>query len=163
MTPEAYENDLVAQIASLDAALGSVHETLKAEGVKRDKRIRSNRWATALAILAALIGIGVGILGVNAGRSSQRALDEANAQRNENKIAACLQYKKQQEQGIDSDIAQSHDLIDALAASSPQTPATDTAVVAYNEKHDALIREGHPLRDCSPAGIEKYLSDQEGP
>lgn len=146
--------------ASLGDRLTAIHGTLKAlradldrDNKKRDQRIRLHRIAIVCAFLVAGFGIFVGAWGVHEVRNSNNERDKA-------RVAACRQYNDQERQGIAAEIAQSHDLVEALAASSPVR--NQAAVDAYNKNHDALIRMGHPLRDCSPVGIDKYLNASRG-
>lgn len=144
------ENELAVQIENLDASLEAVHQTLKIEGVKRDKRIRTNRAAIVLAMIIAVVGIGVGVRGIV-------AVNESNDERDQSRIGSCLQYNKQQDVQIAAEIAQSHDFVDALTQASTD-PDIRTKVVAYDMEHDALIQRSHPHRDCSPEGITRYLN-----
>lgn len=147
---DSTNRELGDQIDALDRSVTRVHETLKQEGIKRDKRIRTNRFAIGIATIAAVIGIGVGAVGI-------RASDDANAVRDVSRIASCLQYNDQQAVQIQAEIKESHDLLAALEQASTD-PDRVAKVALYNEKHDALIVKAHPDRDCSPAGIDEYLS-----
>lgn len=143
------EDELAAQIEKLDDSLEAVHKTLKIEGVKRDKRIRSNRILTIFAVAIAVVGIWVGVQGVN-------AVNDSNAERDQAREASCQQYNKQQDVQISAEMAQSHDFVKALAGGSTD-PDVQAKVDLYNKEHDALISKSHPRRDCSPEGIAKYL------
>lgn len=148
------EHELAAQIEKLDNSLGAVHKTLKAEGLKRDKRIRGNRILTWLVLALALVAIAVGVQGHN-------ALQDTNAERDQARTASCMQYNKQQLVQINAEVSQSHDFVSALTAGSTD-PAIGEKAALYNQEHDALIRKSHPSRDCSPEGIAKYLSNPNG-
>lgn len=139
-----------ARLDRLTDTLDGVHETLRLENEKRDKRIRTNRWAIALALIVGIVGGIIGIVGIN-------EIRKTNRERDESRVAACQQYNLQQDQGIAAEIAQSHDFVDAITAGRPDLAQV---VIDYNRRHDRLIREGHPKRDCSPQGIEEYLEQQ---
>ncbi len=140
----------LARLAKLEGTLEAVHKTLKIEGVKRDKRIRTNRIAIWLAMVAALVGLGIGFAGY-------QNVKDANNERDASRIAACYQYNDQQDTAINAEIAQSHFFVDALTRSSTN-PNIQAIKNEYNDEFDLLVREGHPHRDCSPKGIARYLS-----
>lgn len=152
--PEDFMGRFDAAVASVDRLYEEIareNAIRNTENAKRDQRIKTNRrWNRGVMVLA-LIGILVGVRGV-------RLQHEANASTKAARIGSCLQYNRQQADQTQAEISQSHDLIATLAKGAPKGPATDAAVARYNRSHDALIRGEHKARDCSPAGIKKYLS-----
>lgn len=80
-------------------------------------------------------------------------------ERTQARVAACLQYNETQKVQTHAEIGQSHDLINALVKSATKSPALERSIANYNSAHDALIRSEHVLRDCTPAGIKKYLHE----
>lgn len=70
--------------------------------------------------------------------------------------SSCLQSNDLQRQAIGASDA--HDQIEANAISPPpRSPEAETRVVsALGAEHNAALAE-HPRRDCTPAGIAKYL------
>lgn len=91
------------------------------------------------------------------------AVDEAATHRQTAaaRKASCNQFNVQQRQAITgSDV---HDVIEANAISPPPRSADEAARVerALGAEHNAALTQ-HPLRDCTEAGIAKYLGLTKG-
>lgn len=154
-------------------AIGEVQKSI--DGVRLDmtRRTNVNRNAIIVAVVLTVVALGVGAAGFISAHTANRSADTANRSahtaraslaaylkdRDAARIGSCLQANIQQSQQADAEVKQSHDFIAQLTKGSvdPRLPAR---VKAYNDEHDALIRDSHALRDCSPAGIRKYLATQ---
>lgn len=145
--------DLSKKLDDVAVGLELVHAKMEIEGKKRDRRIRTNKILVGLTIVLAVIGIWTGI-------SGKIELNQAKQNNQTARINSCLQYNKQQDVIIAAQIAESHDLVNALAAGN-HAPDVDEQVAAFNKRHDGLITKSYPLRDCSPEGIEKYLNPEK--
>ena len=146
-------------IALLESTEG-IRSEIRVENVKRDKRIRTNQIAIIITSILGVIGISVGAAGFH----SQQVANRNNAKA---RIASCLQYNQQQKDNAEIDIHDSHDLIALAIASNPKSKTANPKTIKkfedrFNKVHDASIRFRHAqhYRDCSPAGIRKYLSAQ---
>lgn len=72
------------------------------------------------------------------------------------RVASCRQFNRQQHDNVAAQIQLSHDFVAALTAGSTN-PATIARAHNFNATHDALITAKYPLRDCTAAGIARYL------
>ncbi len=151
--PEDDEASLGDRLKTINTTLEKLRADLARDNEKRDKRIRLHRIAIACAFLVAGFGVLVGAWGIHEVRN-------ANDERDTARLAACRQYNEQEQQGIDASTAQSHDALVQLTGLAVDigVQLPPGFIDSYNERHDKLIRMGHPLRDCTPAGIDKYLN-----
>lgn len=177
--------DVKAELASLDEGVQSVREKLEEEAVKRDERIAASNRAIedahdaanhasgvaifaaivgTVAILAAVIGIGIGAIGTRSAHRAERALAASQANTQAARVGSCEQYNAHERAQADIEISESHDQIDLFVAASASRPGSDPVaiqrfVVDYNRQHDASIRSAHASakRDCSLAGIDRFL------
>lgn len=143
----------------LEEVLGStkgIRDEMVIENRKRDTRIRTNRYAVVLAGLAALIGCIVGIQGQKAAHKATHAVQISEQERTERTLASCLQANVAADTAIKA--ADKHDIVlSNNLAPAPRTAKTQQRVdVFLKQEHQSAV-EGNPLRDCSPAGIEKFL------
>lgn len=144
------DDELLARLGSLQSSIDSVRGDMEREAVKRDKRIKTNQWAIGITVVAALLAIGVGALGVKTAR-------DANHDRAQRTVVACEQYNRQQKDQARAEREESHDFVTALSEGATD-PNIAAKVKAFNAKHDALIAAAHKLRDCTPAGIRAYFA-----
>lgn len=86
-----------------------------------------------------------------AASTAQAALDANKAATAEARVNSCLQYNDQERKGRAADKAQIR-VLTALAS-----PENATAVARLLVNYDHTVDVGHPLRDCTPAGIRQYL------
>lgn len=176
-------SDIRGELSSLDAGVRAVREKLEEEAVKRDERIRKSDEATAAAhnaarfakrvaigaVVVALIAIGTawsssssaGDANNRAGRA-ERALAAYKTATQEARVGSCQQYNRHERDQAAIEVGESHDQIGLFVAAAPA--GTDPAKVVmfvedYNRQHDRKIRAVHEdaLRDCTPAGIERFL------
>lgn len=152
----ATDEQIIAELVAVNAALDGVRDDMEREGFKRDVRIRTNRRATTAAIAAAVIGIAVGLYGIH-------AVADANAQRRQRTVAACLQANQQTDRSITAAVATSDNFIDYLGNAAKANPKTDLTklqqfVDGSKAAQHAVIAKNYPKRDCSPAGLAAYYS-----
>lgn len=152
------EDPLPERLAAATAELAAARQAFETQAVTNERRMAANRrmtvWALragAVAMLVALVGVTVGIVGAHDRAVSTR---DTNAKR----VASCLQFNVQQRNQRDAEVAESHDFVAALVGTAGSTPQAERLADSFNTNHDRLIRNSHADRDCTPAGIAKYLS-----
>lgn len=157
--------DLEGRLDSLLESTESIRTEIKKENKKRDVRIRTNRVATFAAIVAAVIGIFIGGVGVaeahsaaNSARQANRAAAVIVANTNRSRKASCDQYNNQQ---TVLDAAQKDQIRVLVKAVTPtgvrDTPELRKRIADFYVLYDKKVDQDYPARDCSPAGIAKYL------
>lgn len=145
-TPLTLEDRLEALLKSTEG----IREGIAEENRRRDKRIRWTRNASILVALIAVVGIAVGTVGI------KTAVD-ANHERDSARVASCLQFNLQQKAQAAAEIAESRDFVAALVKDAGNSPAAVASGKAFDRSHDSLIGDAHASRDCTPAGIARYL------
>jgi hypothetical protein len=132
--------------------LGTVNTSLTELRDELRSKIRRRDFLTAVAILAAVIGIVIGALGWKEQR-------DAHASMMKSRTATCLQYNNQQDDAIVASGA--HDLVLATILSpQPRTADANTKVsAALKQLHQADL-DGHKHRNCTPTGIREYLDKE---
>lgn len=111
-----------------------------------ESRLFWNRLSAWVGIAAAVVAIVVAVVATH-------ELAAYKADNQAARVASCEQFNMQAAAGRAADKAN----IRVLTAQAG--PATDPAHIrAFLAQYDASVDRGHPTRDCSPAGIAKYLS-----
>lgn len=180
------DRDRAATDDELLARAGEIRDAILAENIKRDQRITSNNRSirntrivgaivVALVTIVAVIGVGVGI----SGRSDAHAASSAarHAQIEAARAATALaRYKEQQADARKVACDQSNHARDIeVAAQKKQIRALLTLAITASVRpgqdptsaqrflnavlpgYDKTVEDGHPRRDCTPAGIAAYL------
>jgi cytoskeletal protein RodZ len=150
-------DELIERFTTVQHNLASLREDYRLEARKRDKRILFTQIAIACAIAVALLA---GIVGAFAIQTTR----QANKDRAQRTIAACLQSNEQQRTQAQAEKdeerarqAESSQALDRLLKLLQITPAELAALqAAHLRKFDATVDHAHRLRDCSPAGIKAY-------
>lgn len=122
------------------------------------KRILSSAY-TAYVIMLVFVLFGQYVANQNEKKDIARnkaAIASVVEERDQARTFSCLQYNDTQKVQIQAEIKQSHDFVTALVGSNP-SPETVKRALDFNVSHDVLIRSEHAPRDCSRAGIAKYL------
>lgn len=168
---------LGAQLDGLAGQMRAVEATMVEENIKRDKRIRTNRIAMILLGIALVIALAVAVVATKRAADAQDAADDAAtalaAYKTEiaaSRVASCQQFNIQNKREIEAAIYGSHGFVETLATisrSNPNPPPDleeriDRFRRQFNSSQDEIIRAGHPDRDCTPAGIEAYLTGKGG-
>jgi hypothetical protein len=152
-------DQLYTTLQSIERELTATKDAYYDEARKRDIRIeaahRATMWnrrvAAGVAVLA-LVAIFIGFRG-------WQAQQEARRDRDVRSVATCQQYNAQQHNEILAAAVHDAKLADLLSP-RPRTPAEQAAVDAgLKTLHQASV-DGHPDRDCSPAGIAAYLKQK---
>lgn len=151
------------QVDKLIKTIGSLELELVAHKkviVDSEKRSRYAKKAAVIGLGVAIMGIFVGLLGYSAGNKAQKTADDVSAltqdineDRGSQVIAACVNYNVQR-----AEVRAALKL--SLRALAPVSDAELTErqrelLAVYNAAVDA----GLPFRDCSPAGIAKYFEE----
>lgn len=178
--PTALER-LTEEVASLARLTDSIDRTMQREEEERERRFlaqeksirgqkRITRWAliiaagSALIALIAIVAVIVAIVAASeakvAASDSKAALAATSAGTVEARISVCLNANDQAEKAKQSDKREFRKLVTALAPHpTPQVQARITRFFADpKEGFDVLADHGHPLRDCSPAGIAAFYA-----
>lgn len=134
---------LEERLETLLESTEGIREQIVEENRRAKSRARRHLAAIALALL-------VGVFGV-------KATVDANNERDSARVASCLQYNKQQAAQAGVEVGESEDFVSALEGRHP-TAKLQAAAKAFNREHDRKINNAHAGRDCSPAGIRRYLS-----
>lgn len=145
-TPLTLEDRLEALLKSTEG----IRAGIERENRRRDKKIKTNMFAIAFALVVGVVGITVGGIGI------KTAVD-ANHERDGARIASCIQYNLQQKAQAAAEIAESRDFVAALVEDAGNSPAAVASGKAFDRSHDSLIGDAHASRDCTPAGIARYL------
>jgi hypothetical protein len=156
-------NDIEALTVAVDALAGEVR-LVRVDMESDRKRYRRRLLMVSVVVLAALVGIGALLVRDRDIRriSDQRAHDLA-----EQRIAACRQYNDQQKRARDASVQIATTAVIAgltqLAADpahlSPEEQAIrDRVVVQVTDASTQTALAAYPYRDCSAAGIDRYLS-----
>ena len=144
-TPEQFQ-DLVASVDRLTEQVSS----LRAESQRRyDAGKRMLRLGGVLVAVALVVGV----YGAVKSHQATRALDRAEQQRKERTIASCQQtndFYRRHNALVDNDQETFRIII--------RETTSDPARTFAQERLDSYERNKVRLRDCSPKGIEKYLS-----
>lgn len=82
----------------------------------------------------------------------RRSADQTTAAR----FASCHQYNHQQDLQVDAEKTEIRFAVNQLTAHSTR-PGISQDVTAFLEGYDTTVRNSHKPRDCSAAGIAKYL------
>lgn len=129
-------------------------ETLNRSVERMSRRLSVTRFALWIAAVLTVVALVIAVIGIHAQVSSTNNTRHA-------RVAACDQYNGQQSQGIVASDA--HDVVEAAnIAPLPRTPAVAKRVEAYLKQEHTTAVKGHPLRNCSLAGIAKYLRGVTG-
>lgn len=147
------------QLEQLEVRLGDIHAELTKEAKKRDTRIRTNRILTVLCLAGLIVG------GFYA-RSAHEDLSAQNARTDKARIASCNQSNDAQINQRHAERIEIRKLLDALvqAASDPGLAEMRAETFLNGARKDgsdgyyATIDMAHPLRDCTPEGIARYLN-----
>ena len=166
-----------AQLERLEAALDKVAEEVRRDRELSTKRIKahddsidaSNRTASTairvaiVAVVFGILGLGVGVVGVvaalgadDAAAKAQAATDATEAQTTEARVASCHQYNDQQDRDAAGERAQIRFVFSRLF--NDLNPAEQAELDAFYLEYDADVDARYPHRDCTPAGIEEYLT-----
>lgn len=153
----ADRGDIAGALRALDGSLIGI-------GRRMDRKFGRN-----LVVMGVLLGVVV-ILAFSvwtthgdarhassAAKKAQTALATYIAQTQVARVASCNNSNVSELKQAVAERIESHDFVAALTAG-----ATDPVVVAkgaaFNMTHDRIITGAHSLRDCSPAGIAKFLN-----
>lgn len=146
-------DDLPRAPLDVDGLLEEARRIRKAVDDENERRrgqdIRRNL-AIGLALLVAVVAVVVAVFAA-AALTAYKA-DTARA-----RVFSCNKSRSDTITLIHSEIRQSHDLIGALLDAFGRDAATDPGAIAYNARHDALIRSSHTVRVCTPDAIAAYL------
>lgn len=140
--------DLANQIDELCNQLIELRQTYK-------RSLRVGRGLVVVAIVAAFIAAWVGVGAIRQQDRTNRATDAA-------RITACLNQNQTtltDVAGIKSDQKTFVDLLFPLPHSPDVQKRIDAGLKVYDDGVDAH----HSLRDCSPAGVRKYLTQTVPP
>ena len=155
-TPE-HLGSLVTSITGLAGTVTKLSAEIAEEKEARETSEFWSRLAIGAAVLVGVVGVVIGVLGVLAAGESQQSVDSQAKSRAENRVAACVQDNVR--------IDQHNKLTEAvrqilLAADVPRPdPAQQAAARVYFDKAYAeLDKTIVPIRDCTPAGIDAYLT-----
>lgn len=85
----------------------------------------------------------------------QADIHRADQLRADQQRGGCVQYNAQQQVVIAGDKAEIRILIEGLAPHP--TAVTEARIRAFLPIYDKVVDETHPFRDCTPAGIARYL------
>lgn len=106
------------------------------------------------AIVAAMVAGGVAAW-------AKVTVDNAEADRAENRITSCVAFNDQQQRSIDANEAQVREVFRSLTSDDELTPEERAELDRLFADHDAVIEASFPLRDCSPDGIDAYFDDDD--
>lgn len=161
--------DLQDRLDTLLESTESIRAEIKKENAKHDVRIRTNRRATFAAIIVGLLGVLVGGAGVDSAHNASASAHKANAAVvKSNRIvkisrtASCNQSVKFQLNQRAAEKDQIRVVVDALTAQEVRSPALTARIDAFYDTYDKKVDQDHELRDCSRAGIAKYLGLKKG-
>lgn len=135
------------------------------------KERRLLRLLTIMAIIVGCIGIGLAVDARNtattarhAAETAQKALDEFQASRNESRVASCHDANKIAQKHNDLTQSDEDTLTLAAKGNGTRTPDEQARVDAFLAqriaKYESLKIE---IRDCSLAGIAKFLAANKEP
>jgi hypothetical protein len=124
-----------------------IRKQLRLENQKRDRRIF---WSRVLVVIALVVGAG----GVFSGLRASNDLHTSNARTTNARIVSCDQYNVQERAQVHAEEAAWRNFGKAFIDADPS--ARD-AILGFLPKQYALIIAAHKSRDCSPAGVAKYL------
>lgn len=136
----------------VSAQLTDIHRSLDEDARKRDRQI------LMLKVASVLLALGV-LAGVWAGLSARRATEASNRTRAEARVASCQRDNEKALQ-INALGAAMGGIVDLVNVPNPnrtaeQQAALDRFLAASHAKLDAARIE---YRDCTPEGIDAYLS-----
>ena len=114
-------------------------------------------WIIGALCGAAAVGLVIMLYIVPQDRADQAAAraDQANRDRIEAQTAQCHQFNVQVGQTVAGDKAEIRILVAALAPNP--SPAIERRIQDFYPRYDRVVDITHPKRDCTPAGIAKYL------
>lgn len=141
-------DDLAGQLDGVCRELVELRRTYK-------HSLRVGRVLTVVAILSAVVAAIVGIAAIRQQDRTNRATDAA-------RITACLNQNVAigvDVAGIKSDQKTFVDLLFPL----PHSPDVQKRIDAGLKVYDDGVDQHHSLRDCSPAGVKKYLTQTVPP
>lgn len=105
--------------------------------------------AITVALAVAVVASGVGFKAANDLRTSKAATQRA-------RVASCHQFNVQQKAQANAETVEIRAVVFAIVAGD-RSAETTHRVEQFYLKYDRLIAESHPLRDCTAAGINRYL------
>lgn len=140
--------DLEGRLADLLHSTEGIREEIRIENIKRDQRIRLSRILIFLVLAVAISATFVAF-------SARHDLHASLQRTAEARIASCQQYNQQQQTQIAAEKLEIRQL------TAQAKPGTERAVTRFLAGYDATVEKAHKPRDCTPSGIEKYLSTKE--
>lgn len=139
-----------AQLENLNKTVGSFATSTDVETrvVNLEHRIKTRSiWESVVVLVVA--SIFALILHNSAINSAQRNLDNI-------RVAGCKQSVEQTMRERGAFYANTRTLIDAATKNNPSA-ASDPRTQAYIDSQDKATRQALPLRDCSKAGIDRWV------
>lgn len=158
-------SDLEERLDSLLESTESIRTEIKRENKKRDVRIRTNRIATFAAIVAAVVGISIGGVGVSTAHDASMSARRANAALAHTNSILATSRKASCDSGASQAIKtragqkkQIRILVTALVKGSPDTPEVRQRIADFEMTYDKQVNVDNPVRDCTQRGIACFLN-----
>lgn len=137
---EATLNNLVAQLTSVNGELRRV-----------DQRTTSAKKAAAVGVIVGAVGVSVAIGALSYGLDARATAKDIVAARSEARVSSCVQQNITTERQRSALVGA---LLTFVPAGQTLTPSQQTAV----DRYSAEVQRQLPFRDCTPTGIDAYLS-----
>lgn len=139
------------RLGSLLIAISELRSDIANENIQRDLRIRSSEraifWSRVANGVAGLVALAAVFVGFSARADLHSSLRNTASQR----IASCVQYNRQQVEQRNAEKSEIRQLTSLAQAGQL------AAVKKFLADYDATVDKAHTPRDCTAAGIEKYL------
>lgn len=147
----------LADSGDIAGALRSLDRSLDGIGRRMDRKFGRN-----LMVMGVLVGVVVVLAfsvwnTAGSARKAHNALSDYIAATQVARVASCENSNVSELKQAAAEKIESHDFVAGLIAGSTD-PAVIARGAAFNATHDRLITGAHSLRDCSPAGIARFLN-----
>lgn len=153
MTEPGPTREQIADVIESVQTLAGQVRGLRDETARQSGALERSRTALVVVAIALVIALAVGVLGAVAGMKANRVLDQNEKDRRERSVASCQQQ---------NDFYEKHN---ALVTNDQETfriiireTISDAARTFAQERLDSFEANRIALRDCTPAGIARYLS-----
>lgn len=154
----------LADSGDIAGALHALDESLKGIGWRMDRKFGRNLMVMGLlAVVIVVLAWSVHTTADSAhdarrdARKAQTALSSYIDATQVARVAACQNSNVSELKQAAAEKIESHDFVAGLIAGSTD-PAVIARGAAFNATHDLLITGAHSLRDCTAAGIAKFLN-----
>lgn len=146
--------------SDLETKLEAVERALVETRRSNEQRVLWLAIAGGTAVLAGVIGIAIGLAGVNTAGDARDTLAEFLAERTESRAVSC-QAENNTAERLNALNATVGTIVQSVNTPNPDRSPEQQAVIdhfiaqALDELEHALV----PLRDCSPEGIADYFEN----